>query len=58
MIKKYFPFKVKSNDQADRIEIYEKTVEVLSPHINKLMQLMIFQVTVYFCIRILLLNKF
>jgi cytoplasmic FMR1 interacting protein len=37
-------FKVKSNDQADRIEIYEKTVEVLSPHINKLMQLMIFQV--------------
>ena len=36
--------KVKSNDQVDRIEIYEKTVEVLSPHINKLMQLMKFQV--------------
>jgi cytoplasmic FMR1 interacting protein len=35
---------VKSNDQEDRIEIYEKTVEVLSPHINKLMQLMRFHV--------------
>ncbi len=33
---------VKSNDQEDRIEIYEKTVEVLSPHIAKLMQLMKF----------------
>lgn len=38
--------KVKSNDQPDRIEIYEKTVEVLAPHVNKLMQLMIFQVRV------------
>ena len=34
---------VKSNDQVDRIEIYEKTVQVLMPHINKLMQLMKFQ---------------
>jgi cytoplasmic FMR1 interacting protein len=34
---------VKSNDQVDRIEIYEKTVEVLLPHVNKLMQLMKFQ---------------
>ena len=34
---------VKSNDQVDRIEIYEKTVQVLLPHINKLMQLMKFQ---------------
>ena len=34
---------MKSNDQPDRIEIYEKTVEVLSPHVNKLMQLMKFQ---------------
>ena len=38
---------VKSNDQSDRIEIYEKTVEVLLPHVNKLMQLMKFQVS--FC---------
>lgn len=36
---------VKSNDQADRIDIYEKTVAVLTPHINKLMQLMRFQVS-------------
>lgn len=34
---------VKSNDQPDRIEIYEKSVEVLSPHIDKLMDLMNFQ---------------
>ncbi len=34
---------VRSNDQADRIEIYEKTVEVLLPHVSKLMQLMRFQ---------------
>ncbi|XP_059150444.1 cytoplasmic FMR1-interacting protein-like isoform X1 [Physella acuta] len=34
---------VKSNEQENRTEIYQKTVEVLEPHVNKLMQFMFFQ---------------
>ncbi|KAK3732632.1 hypothetical protein RRG08_057326 [Elysia crispata] len=34
---------VKSNEQPNRTEIYQKTVEVLEPHVNKLMQFMFFQ---------------
>ena len=34
---------VKSNDQPDRVEIYEKTVEVLGPQVDKLMKFMYFQ---------------
>ena len=35
----------KSNEQPNRVEIYEKTVEVLAPEVNKLLNLMYFQVT-------------
>ena len=38
----------KSNEQPNRKEIYEKTVEVLAPEVNKLLNLMYFQVR--FCI--------
>ena len=34
----------KSNEQPNRVEIYEKTVEVLAPEVNKLLNLMYFQV--------------
>lgn len=34
----------KSNEQPNRAEIYEKTVEVLGPEVNKLLQFMHFQV--------------
>ena len=34
----------KSNEQPNRKEIYEKTVEVLAPEVNKLLNLMYFQV--------------
>jgi len=34
----------KSNEQPNRVEIYEKTVEVLGPEVNKLLQFMYFQV--------------
>ncbi|XP_013390578.1 cytoplasmic FMR1-interacting protein 2 isoform X3 [Lingula anatina] len=34
---------VKSNDQPNRVEIYEKTVEVLGPQVAKLMDFMYFQ---------------
>ncbi|XP_015370869.1 PREDICTED: cytoplasmic FMR1-interacting protein [Diuraphis noxia] len=33
----------KSNEQPNRVEIYEKTVEVLGPEVNKLLQFMYFQ---------------
>ncbi|XP_076261449.1 cytoplasmic FMR1-interacting protein Sra-1 [Rhynchophorus ferrugineus] len=33
----------KSNEQPNRVEIYEKTVEVLSPEVNKLLNFMYFQ---------------
>ncbi|XP_071452530.1 cytoplasmic FMR1-interacting protein isoform X2 [Hetaerina americana] len=33
----------KSNEQPNRVEIYEKTVEVLAPEVNKLLNLMYFQ---------------
>ena len=33
----------KSNEQPNRVEIYEKTVEVLSPEVKKLLNLMYFQ---------------
>jgi len=35
---------VKCNEQANRSEIYEKTVEVLEPEVQKLMDFMHFQV--------------
>lgn len=34
---------IKSNEQPNRVEIYEKTVEVLSPQVQKLMNFMYFQ---------------
>lgn len=34
----------KSNEQPNRVEIYEKTVEVLGPEVNKLLGFMYFQV--------------
>jgi cytoplasmic FMR1 interacting protein len=37
-------FQPKSNEQPDRVEIYEKTVEVLGPEVSKLLALMYFQV--------------
>lgn len=40
---------VKSNEQANRSEIYEKTVKVLEPEVQKLMNFMHFQVK-YNCI--------
>lgn len=36
---------VKCNEQPNRVEIYEKTVEVLEPEVTKLMNFMYFQVT-------------
>ncbi|KAK3928668.1 Cytoplasmic FMR1-interacting protein [Frankliniella fusca] len=33
----------KSNEQPNRVEIYEKTVEVLAPEVNKLLNFMYFQ---------------
>ncbi|KAI5738893.1 hypothetical protein M8J77_012386 [Diaphorina citri] len=33
----------KSNEQPNRVEIYEKTVEVLAPEVNKLLSFMYFQ---------------
>lgn len=36
----------KSNEQPNRVEIYEKTVEVLGPEVNKLLNLMYFQVEI------------
>lgn len=36
-------YQVKSNEQADRVEIYEKTVEVLGPEADKLKALFMFQ---------------
>ncbi len=35
--------KVKSNEQENRIELYQKTVEVLNPHVIKLRELYKFQ---------------
>lgn len=37
-------FQVKCNEQPNRVEIYEKTVEVLEPEVTKLMNFMYFQV--------------
>lgn len=39
----------KSNEQPNRVEIYEKTVEVLAPEVNKLLNFMYFQVG--YCLR-------
>jgi hypothetical protein len=36
---------VKCNEQPNRVEIYEKTVEVLEPEVTKLMKFMYFQVS-------------
>ena len=38
----------KSNEQPNRVEIYEKTVEVLAPEVNKLLCFMYFQVGLSF----------
>ena len=38
----------KSNEQPNRVEIYEKTVEVLAPEVNKLLNFMYFQVIMQF----------
>lgn len=40
----WFNFQVKCNEQPNRVEIYEKTVEVLEPEVTKLMNFMYFQV--------------
>lgn len=40
----------KSNEQPNRVEIYEKTVEVLAPEVNKLLNFMYFQVSIKNCI--------
>jgi len=41
---------IKSNEQPNRVEIYEKTVEVLGPQVQKLMNFMYFQVNyIYGC---------
>lgn len=34
----------RSNEQPDRVHIYERTVQVLAPEVNKLLQFMYFQV--------------
>ena len=47
---------VKSNEQPNRSQIYQKIVEVLEPHVNKLMQFMFFQVALVFCRDILILS--
>jgi hypothetical protein len=39
----------KSNEQPNRVEIYEKTVEVLAPEVNKLLNFMYFQVNMHNC---------
>uniref|UniRef100_F6TY35 Cytoplasmic FMR1 interacting protein 2 n=1 Tax=Macaca mulatta TaxID=9544 RepID=F6TY35_MACMU len=39
----YRPPQVKCNEQPNRVEIYEKTVEVLEPEVTKLMKFMYFQ---------------
>lgn len=36
---------MKCNEQPNRVEIYEKTVEVLEPEVTKLMKFMYFQVS-------------
>ncbi len=36
----------KSNEQPNRVEIYEKTVQVLAPEVNKLLNFMYFQVSI------------
>ena len=38
---------IKSNEQPNRVEIYEKTVEVLGPQVQKLMAFMYFQVSLF-----------
>ncbi|KAI2656873.1 Cytoplasmic FMR1-interacting protein 2 [Labeo rohita] len=38
-----FYYQVKCNEQPNRVEIYEKTVEVLEPEVTKLMKFMYFQ---------------
>lgn len=40
----FLSFQVKCNEQPNRVEIYEKTVEVLEPEVTKLMNFMYFQV--------------
>lgn len=43
-VKYYDLLQPKSNEQPNRVEIYEKTVEVLAPEVNKLLNFMYFQV--------------
>lgn len=35
----------RSNEQPDRVHIYERTVQVLAPEVDKLLQFMYFQVS-------------
>ncbi|XP_072152730.1 cytoplasmic FMR1-interacting protein-like [Bemisia tabaci] len=39
----------KSNEQPNRVEIYEKAVEVLAPEVNKLLNFMYFQEISNYC---------
>lgn len=50
----------KSNEQPNRVEIYEKTVEVLAPEVNKLLNFMYFQVLFicFYCKIVYLLQFF
>lgn len=41
----HLSLQVKCNEQPNRVEIYEKTVEVLEPEVTKLMKFMYFQVS-------------
>lgn len=40
----------RSNEQPDRVHIYERTVQVLAPEVDKLLQFMYFQVSECLCI--------
>ena len=50
-----FVQQVKSNEQPNRVEIYEKTVEVLGPQVQLLMNFMYFQVSSHFSFTFILL---
>lgn len=47
----------KSNEQPNRVEIYEKTVEVLGPEVNKLLSFMYFQVLFTFFHKLIFKNE-
>ena len=45
----FYDVKVQSNEQQNRLQIYETIVEIMEPHVNKLKQFMFFQVSLYQC---------